>query len=167
MKKQNSKLKTLLANKAGIKLNVGCGQSTEKDEVGMDIRKMDGVDIVHDLELVPYPLPHDSCIMIKAHHIVEHINPHKFGFINVMNEWWRIMKPGGKLWIIVPYAGSHGYWQDPTHVNPCNETTWAYFDPTQHNQSLYNIYKPRPWRLLPGKLFVNPLFNMELIFEKM
>ena len=131
----------------GIMLDVGCGENKQQNFVGLDIRKLPGVDIVHDLEKIPYPLQDNSCLKILASHVVEHINPMKFGFVNVMNEWWRIMKEGGELMIAMPYAWSFGYIQDPTHCNPCNEATFQYFDP---KYPLYQIYKPKPWQINPG-----------------
>lgn len=139
--------KSILTEKTGINLDVGCGENKQKNFVGMDIRNVHGVDIVHDLEKIPYPIEDDICLKILASHIVEHINPSKFGFVNVMNEWWRIMKPDGELMIAIPYAWSYGYIQDPTHCNPCNEATFQYFDP---KFPLYNIYKPKPWEIAEG-----------------
>ena len=128
----------------GIKLDIGCGEWKHEGCVGMDLREGKGVDIVHDLEEFPYPLEDESCSEVWASHILEHINPHKGVFIDVMNEVWRIMKKGGEFKIQVPYAGTKEYFQDPTHCNPCNEITFQYFDP---GYQLYQIYKPSPWKI--------------------
>lgn len=109
----------LLKDKSGIRLDVGCGHRKQAGFVGLDIRELPTVDIIWDMEQTPYPLPDGCCLSIVASHVVEHINPARFGFVNVMNEWWRIMKLGGRLMVVTPYAGSFGYYQDPTHVNPC------------------------------------------------
>jgi hypothetical protein len=68
--------------------------------------------------------------------------------------------------IIVPYAGSPGYWQDPTHCNPCSETTWAYFDPEEPRSQggLWRIYKPKPWKI--ELLNWNAMGNLEVILRK-
>lgn len=68
------------------------------------------------------------------------------GFINVMNEIWRVMKPNGQFAFVVPHAQSHGFAQDPTHINMINETTIMYFDP-MHPSGLYNFYRPKPWKI--------------------
>ncbi len=157
------KIKKLISKNGGINFDLGCGAHKQEPWVGMDIRPLPCVDIVHDMESVPYPLPDDCCISILASHVLEHINPSKFGFVNVMNELWRIMKPGGRIMIVVPYAGSHGYWQDPTHCNPINETTLAYFAP-EHQSGLYDIYKPSPWRIIANAWNANG--NLEAILQK-
>jgi predicted SAM-dependent methyltransferase len=101
-----------------------------------------------------------------ASHLVEHINPHKGGFIKFMDEVWRIMKPKGQFLIAAPHGSSQGYLQDPTHCNQVNEATWAYFDPIINDQPspLYRIYRPKPWKI--ENLFWSPAGNMEISLRK-
>ena len=142
-------IKKLLEDKSGIRLDLGCGHNKQPGFVGLDMFPYDGVDIVHDLEDFPFPLPDECVLLATASHLLEHINPHKGVFIEFMNEVWRIMKIGGELAFVVPYAGSPGYWQDPTHVNPINRNTLAYFDPLDPKlgNQLYSFYKPKPWKI--------------------
>lgn len=165
-KESSPSIDKLLATQAGIRLDIGCGGSKQPGWVGMDIREMPGVDIVHDVEAYPWPLPDDCVLTAMASHLVEHINPARFGFINFMNEVWRVMKPDGEFMIAVPHGRSSGYLQDPTHCNPCNEATWAYFDPLEPNTGggLYRIYKPKPWRI--KYLSWSPAANMEVVLVK-
>jgi hypothetical protein len=151
----------LLKEKAGIRLDIGCGGNKNQGFVGMDKRKLDGVDIVHDLEVFPYPLPDKCCLVIVGSHIVEHIKP--WLMLDFMNELWRITKPEGQLAFSHPYGWSHGFVQDPTHCNPCNETTWMYFDP---RHPLFNIYKPKPWLIDEGFPVWQVTGNMEVMFRK-
>ena len=110
-----------------IKLDVGCGEKKHAGFVGMDRRKLADVDIVHDLEVVPYPLPDGCCVEIVASHVYEHLKP--WLSLVVMDEWWRLLMPDGVLVVTVPYGVSARFVQDPTHCNPANEHTWEYFDP--------------------------------------
>ena len=159
-----------IESKKGLMLDLGCGENKTRGFVGMDKRPLPSVDIVHDLEIFPYPLENESCLSIVGSHIVEHITPfstdirliglmnlliskglinptelYKFcgavddapKFLTFMNECWRLLKPEGRLMFALPYGVSNGFVQDPTHVNPCNEATWQYFDP---KYSLYYIY---------------------------
>lgn len=182
----------------GIKLDVGCGENKAgADFVGMDVRPLEGVDIVHNIEKFPWPLPDESCSLVVASHVLEHINPastdprlvglinlllekgvikpHEidkhigeyeiFGvFIRFMNEVWRVLKPGGRFAFVVPYAGSIGYWQDPTHINPISEATLAYFDPLDQS-GLWRIYKPYPWKII-GQPALDTSTFLEVILEK-
>lgn len=124
----------------GVRIDMGCGHSKQEGFIGVDIRKTESADIVFDVTKTPYPLPNECADIILASHLVEHIQPHLF--MAVMDEWWRISKDGGQLWIACPYAGSPGFWQDPTHCNGFTEATWTYWDPRQF---LYEIYRPKPW----------------------
>lgn len=155
----------LLKKHQGIRLDIGCGENKQPGFVGMDIRPGPGVDIVQDLEKFPWSLPDESVLIATATHVLEHINPANFIFVNFMNEVWRILKPGGRFAINVPYAGSPGYWQDPTHCNGINEVTFHYFDPLSRT-GLYTIYRPKPWMIVDGTLTWSANGNLEVILEK-
>lgn len=147
---RNKGIEDLIKREQGIRLDIGCGASKKPTWVGIDMLALPGVDIVHDLESTPWPLPDNCVLMATASHVLEHINPVKGIFIDVMNEIWRVLKPGAQFAFVVPYAGSHGYYQDPTHCNAINETTMLYFAPiTQEGQMspLYQFYRPKPWKI--------------------
>lgn len=170
----------LKANQQGIKVDLGGGGNPMEGFVNIDNRDLPEVDIVHDLELFPWPLPDECAFLVLASHLLEHINPHGGDarlaplinlllkkkivtpeeialtvgeidpgpiFMRFLDEVWRILKPGGKIMGAFPYAGSTGYWQDPTHCNGINEVTMAYFDPLYAGGHLYRIYHPKPWKI--------------------
>lgn len=151
----------VLQRHSGIRLDIGCGANKQKGFVGMDRRPLKGVDIVHDWNDYPWPLPDESCQMVMASHVVEHVNPADGGFLRWMDELWRITAVGGQVAISLPHGYSPGYLQDPTHCNPCNEATWLYFDP---DHGLYGIYEPKPWRI--EALASHPMANIELVLIK-
>ena len=128
--------------KNGILLDVGCRNRKEHNFTGLDFHPHPGVDIVHNLEKFPYPLKTASCLTIKAAHVIEHIKP--WLVFSWMDEMWRLLLPNGQLAISAPYAGSAGYWQDPTHVTAINESTFQHFDP---DFPLYSQYEPKPWKI--------------------
>lgn len=138
-------MESSVVEKTGIRLDIGCGDNPQPGFVTLDMRALPHVDIVHDLEVFPYPLENACCLCIVGSHIIEHIKP--WLTIQFFDELWRIMKVGGQLALVTPYAGSPAYWQDPTHCNGFNEATFQYFDPAY---PLYRVYKPRPWQLAKG-----------------
>ena len=158
-----------LLKKGGIRLDIGCGNNKQPGMLGMDITKQSGVDIVHDIENIPYPLPDESCIQILLSHVIEHMCPkHIF---KIMNELWRIMKPGGQLLISMPFASSPGFWQDPSHCHAWSESTAYYFDPhpmvngvKMEWNMVYNVYKPKPWKLLQNDF--DPAADMRVTYLK-
>lgn len=179
-KDNDKKIKQLLRDKnLGVKIDLGCGANKVEDFIGIDNRKLPGVDIVLDLEIFPWPIPSEVASLVVSSHVLEHIPPSKVDvhltqliallvkkkkitaaeakewigetdfestFIRFMDEVWRVLKPGGEFVFKVPYAGTTGYWQDPTHINPITEATIYYFDPF-HVTNLYRVYRPLPWEI--------------------
>ena len=155
-------------NKAGILLDIGCGAHKRTNFVGLDIRPLNGVDIVHDINRHPWPIEDEAVLTAVASHLVEHIPPVAIGpdgtwfpFVAFMDEVWRILKPNGQLALSLPHGYSPGFLQDPTHCNACNEATWAYFDP---EHMLWHIYKPKPWKI--ESYYGTVIGNMEVLLRK-
>lgn len=99
---------------------------------GVDIAPCEGVDIVHDLTVYPWPFADESVDEVYCSHYVEHI-PHDIGtgldgFLAFGNELHRILKPGSQATIIAPYYTSMRAWQDPTHLRAITERTFLYWD---------------------------------------
>jgi SAM-dependent methyltransferase len=169
----------LLASRSGIKLDICCGANKQgADWVGIDIQELPGVDIVWDINVHPWPLP-DECVTVAvASHVLEHIpkvvidnGRTRWPFIEVMNEIWRVMKPGGQFLIAVPHGASPGFLQDPTHAAPINEYTFHYFDPEASGGLLYNFYRPKPWQIKVDErgeplFYFDPAANMEIVLVK-
>lgn len=153
-------------DKKGILLDIGCGSNKQPNWVGMDHQKLPGVDIVHSWDKFPWPIETDSVLTARASHVIEHVNPINGNFINWMNEVWRILKYDGQFTAVLPHGRSDGYIQDPTHCNPCNETTWSYFDPLDERTGgqLYGFYQPAPWKI--EFLAFQQHGNMEIILSK-
>ncbi len=165
MKKIPKKIKELLKKyNQGVKLDLGGGANPQFGFINIDYRALPQVDIVQDLEKFPWPLPDNCASMAMASHVIEHIDPHGGVFMRFMDEVWRVLKPGGQFMLSFPYAGSPGYWQDPTHCNGCTEVTFAYFDPLEAGGYLYKIYKPKPWRIVFSSWSM--VGNMEVVLEK-
>lgn len=81
------------------KLNMGCGAAKKKGYINLDFRGQVEPDVVHDLNVFPYPFEDHSFDMIEAFHVIEHLDR---AFV-VMKELHRILKPEGLLHIKVPH----------------------------------------------------------------
>jgi predicted SAM-dependent methyltransferase len=141
-------------------LDIGCGNNKQEGFTGMDKRDLPGVDIVHDLEVFPWPIETASYATVTGSHIFEHIKP--WLVIDFMNEIHRILIPMGQLALSMPYGWSKGYIQDPTHCNPANEVTWQYFDP---DYELYKIYEPKKWKIDKGFPQYQANGNLEVLLK--
>lgn len=73
-----------------MKLNLGCGNNYLKGYINVD--RVPGIaDLVYDLDEFPYPWPDNSVDEILMRHVLEHLQDIR----KVMDELWRILKPGG------------------------------------------------------------------------
>lgn len=106
------------------RLICGPGPRWEKKEgdVFIDRIKFPNVDVVHDLTL-QWPFEKDMFDHVSAVHVVEHLP----NLIHFMNEAWRVLKPGGSLYIETPLAGVNPdlEFSDPTHVRCYRIHTFA------------------------------------------
>ena len=147
-----------------LKLDIGCGANPQPGFVGIDCQDFGRKDIIrHDIETYPWPFEDGVFRFAMASHVAEHINPAKFGFINWMNEVWRVLEVGAQFIMAMPYGNNSFFVQDPTHVNQCNEVTWNYFDPL-HESGFYRFYRPRPWKICSVQW--TPEGFMEVVLEK-
>ena len=105
------------------KLNLGCGRDIKEGYINLDSLNLPKVDQVHDLNEFPYPFEENHFEEIYADNILEHLDD----LVKVMEELYRILKPGGKLIAIVPYFSSAGAFQDPTHKRFFGLRTMNYF----------------------------------------
>ncbi len=149
-----------------IKLDIGCGPAKQQGFVGMDVRDVKGVDIVHDAEIFPYPLDDNSCDMISMSHVIEHIKP--WLQIQIMDECWRLLEPEGMLFISTPYAGNFRWLQDPTHCASWSENTPLYYTPKDqlgNDSILYKVYTPQPWKI--EQLRYSKYMDVNVAFRKL
>lgn len=109
-----------------MKLNLGAGQDIIEGWVNHDIVSIKGVDIVHNLNIIPWPWASDSIDEIKLYDVLEHLDD----FMLAIQEVWRILKPGGRVYVSVPYYNSWSFAADPTHKKGFHELTFRFFDPS-------------------------------------
>jgi SAM-dependent methyltransferase len=90
---------------------------------------IEGAAVRHDPLELPWPLADQSVFYIRCVGFLQHI-PHaclhhpRDPFIEVMEEMWRVLLPGGKLWIVVPHAQTQAGWGDPTNRRMLSEDTF-------------------------------------------
>lgn len=134
-------VRELLQRKQSLRIDLGCGPNKQSgpDIIGLDARALPGVDIVHDLEVFPWPLPDNSVRVAFASHYFEHVKPWKF--LPLMAELHRVMMHDGQVLAAGPYGVEFRFVQDPTHCNPINEATFAYWD-RSHPSRLWDVYEP-------------------------
>jgi hypothetical protein len=108
-----------------VKLNLGCGTNKAPGFVNVD--RAHGPDVVHDLEVFPWPWADSSVDEVRAHHVLEHLGATPALFIGVMKEMHRVCRNGAKVEIVVPHPRHDDFMNDPTHVRPITLNVLALF----------------------------------------
>ncbi len=81
-------------------LNVGCGPYSLPNFINLDYGWEPRIDICWDISKKPYPLPGNSLEGIFTEHCLEHISFDSC--LKNLKEFYRLLKPGGTLRVIVP-----------------------------------------------------------------
>jgi len=133
-------------------LDLGCGSSPRnpfqtENFYGVDLFEQSGKNIkVADLTISQIPFEDNMFDYITAYDFIEHIprvlyNPSRsFPFINLMNEIFRCLKPGGYFFSHTPAYPYSPLFRDPTHVNYITEETFSiYFDNISNYAKIYGF----------------------------
>lgn len=93
------------------KVNLGCGGSYLPGFLRVDILPKFKPDVLHDLNVFPYPFQDNEFEEVLASHIIEHLDdPGRF-----LAEVFRITAPGGKITIVTPHYSNVHSFSDFTH----------------------------------------------------
>lgn len=137
---------------SGLLINLGCG-NTPEDGIGFINHDIVAhslhVDVAHDLNSlmddVPWPWPDDSADRILAKAVFEHL---RLTLVESINECWRIMAPGGFLFVKLPMWNHAASYQDPTHRWFFSERVFDYFDPSTDLGKTYGFYTLLKWQII-------------------
>jgi len=103
----------------------------------------DHIDVAHDLNVLPWPWADDSWDYIEFSDCLEHLAAET---TDIMDELWRVLRPGGYVYIHTAEAGSWQLNMDPTHRQGYMINSFDYYDPDMRLGSEYN-YSERKWRV--------------------
>lgn len=108
-----------------IILDLGCGKKKREGSIGVDFSDRHDADVIHDLNVFPYPFENASVDQVYLDNVLEHLDEP----VRVMEEIYRIVKPVGAVKVIVPYFRSKWAFIDPTHKHYFTVDSFAYYDP--------------------------------------
>lgn len=145
--------------KGKVMLNLGCGKTKIPGSIGVDKVKIeDYVDVIHNLETVPYPFNDNSADEIHMYHVLEHLHDP----LRKMEELCRILKVDGKLYLRVPHFSSMGAFSDITHIRPFGYTS---FDVLEEND-YHHFYNSMKFKIIHKEIKYSGLYPNEGIYEK-
>lgn len=115
-------------------LHIGSGSNKLPGTETVDILDLPNVDKVHDLDEFPWPYEENSFDLVFGHNVFEHLDNQ----VASMEELWRILKPGGRLLITVPYFRSVDAFNDSTHEHFFTSASMKFYLDEDNQQAGYH-----------------------------
>ncbi len=126
-------------------LDVGCGERKKKITgaivVGIDTVKLPGVDIVHDLNKIPWPFKDNEFDTVILDDVLEHLED----TLKVVEEVHRITKNHGLVKISTPHFSSDNFYTDITHKRAFSSRSFDFFDPKA--RGVHKYYSKAKFRI--------------------
>lgn len=104
-------------------VELGCGNAKTPGAIGVDVNPNSQADLLHDLDVFPYPIHSDAADKVICRDVLEHLT----NFVGAVEEIWRICKPGAVVEVTGPFMSSVNYFSDPTHKRAFTSRTFDYF----------------------------------------
>lgn len=112
-----------LSEHAPLTVELGCGpRKRYPRSIGIDAIAYDGVDIVGDAMEALRALPESCADLVTSSHFLEHV-PDVGAFLDEMT---RVVRPGGRIEVIVPHFAHPYFSSDPTHTHRFGLYTFSY-----------------------------------------
>lgn len=127
-----------------IRLEIGCGKKPRAGFRTCDIRDLPEVDYVCAADDLPFE--NNTVDEIYSRHVVEHFTLKEF--LKVLQEWNRVLKVGGSVYIICPnllwhlkqiLEGSHESFYEKTSGK--NDRYWGFGSLFGWQQDQYDVHK--------------------------
>ena len=142
-----------------IILNLGCGKTRMPNSIGVDRVKIENyVDVIHDLDIIPYPFESNSVDEIHFYHILEHLHDP----LKKIEEIFRILKPNGVLYMRVPHFSSLGAFTDITHIRPFG---YSSFDCLE-SDNYYHFYTAANFKIIEKEIKFFGQYPNKGVYEK-
>lgn len=152
-------------------LDVGCGLNKRPGSVGLDRNPRTAADVLCDLDHFPYPFRDSSFDELYAVHVIEHVAD----VIRTMEEFHRLVRPGGRVHITTPHYTDFSSFCDPTHRWHLNSFSFRYFGVNHGGFGYYSAARFREknvrvrllalWRWFGFELLVNASPRFRLFWE--
>jgi SAM-dependent methyltransferase len=113
-----------VSDETPLRLNLGSGDTPREGFVNVDVRPgVPGVDVVHDLDVYPWPFDSECADEVVMVHCLEHLADRN----RAMKEVYRVLRPGGVARITVPHFTWQYAYADPTHKHFFAYRTFFYY----------------------------------------
>ena len=104
-------------------LDVGCGINKKPGSIGIDRNPRSRADVIVDIDRFPYPFRDSTFDALQAVHVIEHVSD----VVRTMEEFHRLVRPGGEVYLATPHYTDFSSFCDPTHKWHLNSFSLRYF----------------------------------------
>ena len=142
-------------------LDVGCGINKYPGSIGIDRIPGTRADVLCELDHFPYPFRDGAFDEVRVIHVIEHLSD----VIKAMEEFHRVLVPGGRVFLVTPHYTDYSSFCDPTHRWHLNSFSFRYFGPEHGGFGYYSRARFREisthvrllalWRWLGFEFLVN------------
>lgn len=152
-------------------LDVGCGINKYPGAIGIDRIPGSRADVLVDIDRLPYPFRDRSFDQVRAVHVIEHVDD----VIRTMEEFHRLLRKGGSVFVATPHYTDFSSFCDPTHRWHLNSYSFRYFGEDHAGFGYYSGCRFRErkvhlrllafWRYLGFEWLVNHLPRFRRFWE--
>jgi SAM-dependent methyltransferase len=152
-------------------LDVGCGINKRPGSIGIDRNPASRADVLADLDHFPYPFKDCTFDALQAVHVIEHVTD----VIRTMEEFHRLVRPGGEVFVVTPHYTDFSSFCDPTHRWHLNSFSLRYFGEDNAGFGYYSAARFREistrvkllalWRWLGFEFLVNAFPRFRRFWE--
>ena len=104
-------------------LNIGSGEKKLENYINLDICENTDPDVVHDLNVLPWPFEDNFFDRVVAFDVIEHVD----SIVHFMEEIYRVSKPGASVELTTPHYTCANSFRDPTHKHHLGRFSLQYF----------------------------------------
>lgn len=152
-------------------LDVGCGVNKLPGAIGVDRNPRSRADVLCDLDRFPYPFRDNSFDRLQAVHVIEHVSD----VIRTVEEFHRLVRPGGTIFLATPHYTDFSSFCDPTHRWHLNSFSFRYFGEDNAGFGYYSTARLRErkvrlrllalWRYMGFEWLVNAFPRFRRFWE--
>lgn len=153
-------------------LDIGCGVNKLPGAIGIDRNPDSRADVLADLDVFPYPFRDSSFDRVYAAHVIEHVGD----VMRTMEEFYRLVRPGGTIYLATPHYTDFSSFCDPTHRWHLNSYSFRYFGKNHGGFDYYSrigltetkvrVKLLALWRYLGFEFLVNAWPRFRLFWEQ-
>ena len=139
--------------------------------IGLDRKPRTRADVVADLDRFPYPFRDSAFDQLRAIHVIEHVAD----VLRTMEEFHRLVRPGGSIVVETPHYTDFSSFCDPTHRWHLNSFSFRYFGEDHAGFGYYTQARLREtkvrvrllafWRWLGFEFLVNASVRFRRFWE--